>query len=495
MAQIDGPVDANGAVRVAQPLNSLHSGFGQLAFVKSPSQSRVARVNPEGELRVAVNTRLFDSNFNGPAAGPLLNNQWNQQGTTMASVVNAGFLRLNSAVITTINTGISITSWQQFGIHDQATLKLGALVRHANGGISNKQVDLGFGYYDIAAAQNAPMNEFIGFRWTQAGALLGVLEYSAGSAATTVTVNINGGNVYSENDSHNYEMFIDNNTGVDFYVDGVFQANIPPQNDSPGLIKSSGYPAIIRMYNGASAPAFAPVFDIGSLTVSRLGPTNNEERSILQVKQGRHSSNPQAGTQIANGNTASVLGSGALPTVLVPSNTVSGLVGLGGYGRATLTGVVLAPHTNLIMNSFQNPLLPELSGAAANGRSLIITDIMISPLIVSVLIAGGGFTASWFVAIGGTVLSLATADSVGSTTPGAKSAKIIPLPIFDTLAAAAALGTIATRVGETGRISLQTPLVIAPGEHIHVGLRTLFVTAAVTAGAVDFGIGFSGFWD
>jgi len=493
MATIDGPLDANGNLEVNLPLVAAQAGFGQTAFVKSPGVARVARVNAEGELRMAQNTRLFDSDFNGPAAGALLNNQWNQQATTMASVISAGFLRLNSGVVTTINTGISINTYLTFPTHDMSTLKLSAILRHTNGAISNKQMDLGFGYYDVAAQQNAVMNEFVGFRWTQAGNFVGVVEYSAGGAPTTITVNLNGGVPFSDNVARAYEIFPDE-TGVDFYVDGVWLGNIPIQADAPGILKASGYPVIARLFNAASAPTLAPVFEIGSVVVGRIGPGQNEDRATLQVAQGRHATRAQAGVQSANGSTNSVPASGTAPTVLVPSNTVSGLVGLGGYGRTTMTGVVAATHTELIMASFQNPTVPEALGAGNNGRSLILTDLMISPMIVSVLFAGGGFTAEWFLAYGSTALSLATTDAVGGASIGTKSPTKIPLPIFDTLAAAAAVGTIAIRTGEQGLINLQTPIVINPGEFVHVGLRTMFVAAAVTAGAVDYGIGFSGYW-
>lgn len=494
MPTITDPLDIHGKVETNLPLDPKQAGFGQVSFVRGASvPARIARVNAEGELRVGESVRLFDSDFNGPAAGALLNNQWNQQATTMASVINAGFLRLNSGTVTTINTGISFNTWQTFPTHDQASVKLSGIIRHTGGAVANKQADFGFGFYGKAAGQAAAMNEFVGVRWTQAGNLIGVLEYSVGGAPTTVTVNLNGGVPLSDNVAHNYEIII-GEEGVDFLLDGVYSGTILPQADAPGLLKASGYPVIMRLFNGASAPSTAPVFDVGSVVVSRIGPAQNEDRPTMQVSMGRHAGRAQAGVQAANGMTASVPASGTAPGALVPSNTVSGLVGLGGYGRATLTGVTATVHTELIMNSFQNPSVPEGAGAANNGRSLVITDVMISPLIVSVLLAGGGFTAEWFLAHGSTALSLATADSVGTTAPGAKQPVKLPLPIFDTLGASAAAGTIATRTGEGGLISLNTPLVIAPGEFVHVGLRTLFVTAAVTAGAVDFGIGFSGYW-
>lgn len=494
MADIDGPLDLNGHVAVGLPTNPLEAGFAQIGFVKTPTVARAARVSADGELRTAASVRLFDAGFNGGAAATMLNNQWNSQATTMTMLLQGGFIRFNNGSSVALNVGISMVSWQTFPIQDHSVLKLTAILRHVNGSVANKQADLGFGYYDIASGQNGAMNEFIGFRWTTGGGLIGVLDYSTGGSPTTIMVNLNGGVPLSDSVAHTYEVYI-GEEGIDFYIDGEYEATISPQPDAPGLVKASGYPVIFRMYNSASAPPLAPVFDLGSVVVSRVGPIQNADRPTLQVAQGRAAGRAQAGTAAANGNNASIPASGTAPGALVPTNAVAGLVGLGGWGRATLTGVTATAHTELIMDSYLNPLVPEVVGALNNGRILVITDIMISPLIVSVVLAGGGFTAGWFLAYGHNGLSLATADAAGTTGPGTKSAVKVPLPIFDTLVATAAAGTIATRTGAQGLIPLQTPIAIAPGEYIALGLRTLFVTAAVTAGAVDCGIGFHGYWE
>ena len=69
----------------------------------------------------------------------------------------------------------------------------------------------------------------------------------------------------------------------------------------------------------------------------------------------------------------------------------------------------------------------------------------------------------------------------------------VPLHIVDSLAAAAAAGAVATRTGD-GHIPLQTPIVLAPGEFIVLGTRTLFAGAAISAGAVDGAYGINGYW-
>ena len=40
-----------------------------------------------------------------------------------------------------------------------------------------------------------------------------------------------------------------------------------------------------------------------------------------------------------------------------------------------------------------------------------------------------------------------------------------------------------------------TPLVVHPGEFLSIGLRTLWVNAAVTSGTIDGGLYVNGYWD
>lgn len=492
MANIDSPIDAFNRVSVNLPTDADEAGHVQVSFKRGAGvPARTMRVTSEGEARVAHTTRLFDCDFNGAVGGALLNNQFNQNASGFSMVLNAGFLRFNNLSVNTVNIGGAISTWRTFFVRDHMNLKLSGIIKHENGNVTNKQFDFGFGYYDVAANQANPMNEFVGFRWTLTGALLAVLEYSVGGAPVSVIENVNGGVPYADNVALTYDV-VCGEEGVDFYVAGVLVAHIDPPVGGAGILKSGSYPVIARQYHAASPPALAPVFDLGSVAVSSIGPSADEDRSVLQVAMGRHVLRTQAGVQAANGSNNNVPASATAPTPLAATNAVSGLVGLGGYGRITVS-MNTTPHTEFIMCSFQNPVMPEAAGALANARNLAITDIMISPLIAAAALTGGGIVAEWFVAFGGTALSLATADATGGAAPGVKSHTKMPLPIIDSFAAAAAIGSIAARSGEGGHIPLQTPIVLAPGEFIILGIRTLYV-AATAAGQVDGGYGFNGYW-
>jgi hypothetical protein len=486
--------DGNGNAMVNLPTTGTQAGFARVGYKRDASTFREINVSEEGGLEVRQGRLLFHTNFNGAAAGALINNQYNQQTTTMTLALNAGFIRLNNSAITTINTGAAIFSHRIFPIEAKCTLSLSAHIRHTQGAISNKQVDFGFGYYDIAANQAAACNEFVGFRWTQAGALIGVLEYSVGGAPTTITVDINGGVPYADSATKRYEVQVSQEQ-VEFWVDGAYQAAIVRQADAPGITKANGYPIFIREYIGGSAPASAPVFDFANINVVRYGFEADIPLPTRQALMGRHSNQGQAGQTATNGNTALIQASGTAPTGTTANNTTTpAITGLGGYFRLNGASILVTEHSNYIVSSYQNPLMPETAGAALDGRNLIITDILISPLVVSTVLAGGGAVWGWFIAVGHNAISLATADAAGTTALGTVSPRVLPLPIYDQVAAAAAVGTVATRTGQSA-VSLETPLIVPNGCFVAVGIRTKHVAAAITSGVLDGQIGISGYWD
>jgi len=480
--------DASGNARFNAPLTAIQAGLLRQAYLRDAALARENRITAEGEIYAATSRLMFKMDLNGAT---VINSQFNQNLTTLTSALTAGFLRLNSALVTTLNSGISFVSWRLFQIEDGSALRLKGIIRTTNGAIANKVFEFGFGYYDVAVNQAAVMNEFMGFRWTSAGGLIGVLEYTTGGAPASLTVNINGGVPYSDAVGREYEVVV-TQYGVEFWVNGVYQAEIVRQPDAANIVKASGYPIIIRQFH-TTAPASAPALDIGSLSVQRLGFEADQSFAARQALMGRHSSQGQQGLTGTTGNTALIQASGTAPTSATGSNVATVITGLGGYYRMNGASFNVAAHSNIIVCSYQNPVLPEAAGTASDGRNLVITDLIISPLTISTALVGGPAAWAWFAAAGSTALSLATADAVGGTTIGTKSPRMTPLPILDVATAAQAVSTAVARSGASS-ISLATPIVVNPGDFFHIGIRILSLTA-ITAGVFDGVIGVSGYWD
>lgn len=480
-------VDSNSNLKVNLPVNALQSGFVQDAYVRDTSTARTMRVTEEGEAYSAIGRLMFYSDFNGAT---MLNNQFNSQATTMASALTAGFLRLNSGLITTTNTGIAYNSARQFSLEGAQAMRFKYRVRHSNATVANKQMDLGYGMYQVAANQAGATVEFAGFRWTLGGGLIGVLEYTAGGAPTSLTVNINGGVPFSDNVTREYEVVVTVNR-VEFWVGGVFQAEIVTAPDAPELFKAAAYPILARLYIG-TATSLAPTFDIGEIAVSKIGPEADLPINYRQALMGRHSSYAQTGLAAATGNTAVNVASGTAPTATVGSNTAAAATGLGGFYACTATNMGTT-NANTILIAYQNPATPIAAGAATHGRNLIITDLYLGPMAVTTVLVGGGSLMQWFVSIGNTAVSQATTDAAGTTAIGSKSPRIIPLSTIDSVSAAAAAGTVAARTGDSG-ITFSTPMIVHPGEFFSVGVRCITGTA-ITSGVISGGVGVSGYWD
>ena len=481
-------VDTNNNLKVNLPTVPLQAGFMQNSFTRDAATSRITRVTEEGEMYGASGRMMFYSDFNGAT---LLNNQWNTQATTLTAVLTNGFVKLNGGLVTTSNTGVSLSSARGFAIEDGQAIRIKQKIRHTQGAIINKQFDFGLGMYVVAAAQAGAMVEFAGFRWTLTGGLIGVLAVTLGGAATEYTVNINGGIPLSDNVTRTYEVLLTTNT-IEFWINNVYQASIVMQPDAPCVFKGAAYPILNRLYF-TTAPVSAPSFDIGETSVIKIGPEADIPIAYRQSLMGRHSAFAQTGLVGTTGNTAVAVANAAAITATVGTNAVAASTGLGGYYACTATSMGGALN-NIIMNAYQNPAIPIAAGAATNGRNLVITGVRISPMVVTTLFAGGGFVANWWVSVGNTAVNQATADAAGTTTLGTKSPRIIPLSVTDTLAAAAAAGTVATRAGDS-YYPLETPLIVHPGEFISVGVKILYAGAAVTAGVVTGAVGYGGYWD
>jgi len=485
-------VDANYNLQINLPTTSTQAGFARQTFLPTTTFSKDAVVSEEGQAYVAQSFLLYDLKFN--AATTSWATKIGTNATTMTKAVSSGFMRLNASAITTTTTGISIYSNRVVKVEEGTELRVKMYAKTANGSATNKQVDLGIGYYLFAAGQANAMNEFIGFRWTTVGGMLAVLETTTGGAAGAQTASINSNAPYSDNVFHEYELVI-TESSVEYWVDGNYVTRLTRDPITWSLLKAIALPWIARVFNSGAASA-ATTVDIGSVTVIRY---SNDGISTPFLNAGMDKASYYVQPDLTTGTTATHLfpASGTAPTAAVGSNTASAannVAVMGGPIRNTLTGVTVTLSTNVLWTAYQNPAVPTAVGEATNARNLVITGISIGPMIVTTALTGGGFTAAWFAAYGHTATSLATTDADGTTAVAQKAPRFVPLPLVSTLAATAALATVSTDVGDH-QFTFPTPLVVHPGEFIAVGFRTIAVTAAVTAGDATCMIGINGYWE
>ncbi len=482
--------DANGNLNVNLPTTNSQAGFNRLTALAGAAYND-AEITEEGKLSVAQSFPLLTIHFNGNQT--VMNAKIGISLTTMTRSLTNGFLVLNNGGITTTTTGAVAYSQRVINIDEAGQVRARMYAKTVNATATNKQADLGLGYFNVTSGQAAAMNEFIGFRWTTTGGMLGVVETSQGGAPTTQTININANIPFADNITYEYELLITEDR-VKFFVNGVYQGTINRPTGSWSVTKGVSLPWVARVFNSGVASAGMQLA-LGVQDIQRY-QADMPPAPFIAAGQGKASAWQQFDLGMS-AVTHNAPASGTAPTANAGSNTASALnntAQMGGFYRNTLTGVTVTPHTNVLFAAFLNPIVPTSAGVATNSRNFIVTGISISPMVVTTALTGGGFTAEWFVAIGCTAVSLATSNVDGSAGLASRAPNILPLNLITTLAAAAAAGTTSTDVGDH-QFVFPTPLVIEPGSLLHIGFRTLFVTAAVTVGAVDGGIYVNGYWE
>jgi hypothetical protein len=486
-------VDSNYNLQVNLPTTPSQAGFAQTAYVASTAGStntKVEQITEDGGAVSAEGMQLMDLTFNSAVSA--WNNRIGTNATTMTKATTNGFMRLNSGSSTTTTTGISIYTNQIFVLRQGSELRVTFNVKHTNATATNKQMEWGLGFYNFAAGQANAMNEFIGFRITAGGVLLGVVAYTTGGAPSESTVNINGGTPFTDGQAKKYEVRISNRK-AEFWANDTFQNTIAIAADVYSILKSASYPVIARVFN-SGVPSAAPILDVGQITVTLFGPSLGHNMPTLFALSDRGSYNAQPELGVGS-PTFTNIASGTVPTAATGSNTASvfnsGLV-LGGWYRMNGASFNVATHNNILVLGYQNPSLPTANGAGNNGRDFLVTSVSIAPQIITTALTGGPMTAIWFVSTGATALSLATTEADGTTAIAQRAPKMMPFPRTFSFAAAAALGTIETSSGDPV-MYFDSPLVVHPGEFLCVGCRLITITA-VTAGTIDGGISVHGYW-
>lgn len=490
--------DANGNLQVVLPTTASQAGYAKLVSNSGTGNYNEAEIGEEGRLTITPTYSVWNIGFNTASTTQYDKLFW--QLTTLARAISNGYMRLNSGSVTTASSGISCISKQCVNIDEGTSIRVRMYAKTTNATATNKTAELGLsGLYAAAAGQAGVLNEFIGFRWTNTGGLLGVLETSAWAATpTTQTVTINGGTPFSDGVTREYEMRITERK-VDFYVEGIFYGTISRPSASWSGTARPGLNWTARVYHGASAASAAFMLDLGVQDVQRYS-IDYPGAAIQAGMSGRTSYFAQTDLSNSAVPTHNFPASGTAPTAATGSNTASVLNNtalMGGFYQMNAASITATANSNVIVAGFQNNGLSSAAGASQTSRTFWVTGISISPAIVITALSGGtGSNLSWlwFAAVGSTALSLATTDADGGAAYGTKAPRLVPLPLLQTIAIAGAAGTVTTDVGDHS-FTFPTPIPVYSGEFLHLGIRSVLVgTAAATAGTLEGSVSVNGFW-
>jgi hypothetical protein len=445
----------NLAVTTPQSLNSTNSTkVGYTFLACGPNNRALQTFGPMGRLSTGAQTlELFD-----PIDGAAVNNMiWTQNVVTMAIAQSAvtGFLVLNSAAITTINTSCQIATIKQIQLIQTFVPTVRMTWKTPNVPQSNATMELGF---LECSGSTAPTNGAF-FRWSSASEFKCITVFNSvetpSAALTAPTVNA----------LHTSHITFRGNK-VEFWIDEALVAEVANPAGNPNPTNSSRIQLGARIYTGATIPVTAPELHIAAVCLWRNDLQTNKLWPSQMSSIGRHACQSPA---TAFGQTQNWVNSTVAATAVL-SNTTPSYTTLGGLFAVTTAFTAAADN---LLFGYQVPV----------GFQLFVTDVRVGGAVTTVL----GATATalhWGLAVNASAVSLATVDTFGSNIYGYRR---VYLGTHGLIAAAVVGTTLPTL-----EIDCTTPYVIDSLRYVGIILRA---AASPATGAIQGGVTIGGYFE
>jgi len=431
------------------------------AYLKSPETS------PDYRLRVGMDTIIFDDNFNGLTQNTT---KWFYTNSTMtASQPGAGTINFGTVQGTAITHGALYRSYQYVALYGASPLSVEFhLGKFSTSLVANEQFLCGMGNATVAGTEPT---DGVWLQFSSAGLIL-QQRYNGNSTPSGILElhdDIEIGSLY------HYCMVLGNDA-IDVWKDDELLASVPiPQGVGQPFMQGALPVFMQKLCTGTVSNT--NTMRVSDVTVSQMDINTNKDWRVARALAGKSGYVGQNGH--TQGKTA-LWGNNAAPTAVALTNTTAAFTGLGGICAVLPT---LAANSDGIMFSYQNPA-PTVNIA---GRNLVITGVEIKGA-VSVVLAGGPVIYAFAVAFGHTALSLATAESASFANNTTHAPRIAALGI-ESYPATAAVGT----TGSGARLSVQSPIVVRPGEFVAIIARN--IGTVTTTGAITFVASFDSYWE
>ena len=141
---------------------------------------------------------------------------------------------------------------------------------------------------------------------------------------------------------------------------------------------------------------------------------------------------------------------------------------------------------DMVASYFLNPT----SSINITGRNLIITGVNINCINYGAVVATTPTTLVWGIAYGGTVISLAQAESASFTTATAHAPRKLPLGMMY-----APIGAVIGQPYDKNiAVSFGSPICVRPGEYLETTVRFIVGTATASQ-TIVYTIFFEGYWE
>lgn len=384
--------------------------------------------------------------------------------TTMTMSWASGALNTNASSITTTATAAQIQTYRHFPLLGSGTVYVETVMCLSNAMATN--INLDFGLMTLAAAGTSVPTDGVYFRINSSG-IIGVLNVNGVETTTSAMTFAQTINSFAK-----FVICI-NIDEVEFWIGDVLMNTINRPTSSGAPIYAGSAPFAIRHHNTGVAGAVVQG-KFASYSVSEGDVDTNRLWASAMAGQGL--SGIQGASGMTQGQTANNANS-TVPATATLSNTAAGYATLGGK---FVFAAVAGAETDYALFGYQVPA-PTTS---ITGRNLVIRGVWLDTFNAVVAVATTPTVLEWSLGVGGTAVSLATAEAAATRAPRRL-----------------ALGTQAFVVGAlagapAGRIdvNLDAPVVAEPGTFVHIILRVPYGTATATE-LFRGQVGFNCYWE
>jgi hypothetical protein len=394
--------------------------------------------------------------------------------TTMTFTHSGGFVTNNGA-ITTINTGVALSTYQYFPIFgSQSNLAYMKVTFQGTMLATNTTIDWGFGVRPTSTPYVPTDGAF--FRSDSTG-IKGCIANNTTTTCTAAFVTVFGGAAFTPTIGTEYDTLVTVQPNVTVFwwdqKDGngySMMGRITNPTTQGNPTQAMAAPLTVRQAIGGTVASASRGITLISYTINQGGTATNRPWAESASAAGLTGAQGIAGQ--TQGSTALYTNSLATGAGAVMTNTTAALgTGLGGQFTTQPT---LAIGTDGIVDSYQNPA-PTVN---ITGRTLVIDSISISSVIATALTTASPVYA-YSLAWGHTSVSLATAEAQNAKAPRRKALCIQNYGAPATIAA----GTMGTPL--CGQFQL-SDVVVQPGEFIAIVAKNIGPTLTTSTGTITF---------
>lgn len=457
VSNILADVDSSNNLKVNLP--TVMSGAGYASIITEidsgsatgTKKMRTLDVSQDYRLRTGIDKILWQDTF----CHAVLNNS-KYAGITSTMTVNVanGYLNLNAGNAVASGNVARVQSYRNFTLFNTFPLYVNMRVKFSNSLQLNSVIEFGLGY----AATTASPTDGIFFR-AEGGQLNGVINKGGNEYVVT--------NIFTPvaNQVNYYSITIGQNE-CEFWVNDILVGSIITPSGWGAPSQSNSLPLLFRNYNSGIVPG-AIQFSVSQIAVLIGDMDSGKDWPTTVVGNGQSSiSAPDGQAAAAAGTQTANIVNITAPASATLSNTTAGYATLGGQFQFL---AVAGAETDYALFAYLNPI----GTLIIPGKNLIITGIKIDTFNTVVAVATTPTVFQWAIGVGGTSVSLLTADSV---TAGTRAARRLGLGI-QAMAVGTAVGGMADRTIDT---KFTSPLMVEPGTYCHVILKMPISTATAT---------------